>query len=95
MLRQAPQFIESLTYRYVGHSRSDPGKYRKPGELDAWRARDPLTFARARLAERYAMATETLDRADEEVEERIGATIEAAVAAPFPAPDAPVPATGD
>ena len=42
-----PQFVESLTYRYVGHSRSDPGKYRKPGELDEWKARDPLLVARA------------------------------------------------
>ena len=63
-----PQFIEALTYRFVGHSRSDPGKYRKPGELDAWRERDPLLVARARLAERSGTSEEALDGVDSQVE---------------------------
>jgi TPP-dependent pyruvate/acetoin dehydrogenase alpha subunit len=86
---EGPQFIQSLTYRYVGHSRSDPGKYRKEGELDEWKARDPLTFARAGLAERYGVEGEALDRIDEEVEERMSATVKAATDAPFPEPGAP------
>ena len=67
-----PQFVESLTYRYVGHSRSDPGKYRKPGELDEWKLRDPLLVARAGLAERYGTSEEALDAVDAEVEEAHG-----------------------
>ena len=85
-----PQFVESLTYRYVGHSRSDPGKYRKDGELDEWKARDPLLVARAGLAERYGTTTEALDAVDAEVEEQLSATVEAAKAGPFPDPEAPV-----
>jgi TPP-dependent pyruvate/acetoin dehydrogenase alpha subunit len=85
-----PQFVESLTYRYVGHSRSDPGKYRKPGELDEWKARDPLLVARAGLAERYGTAGAALDAVDNEVEEHIAATVDAAKAGPFPDPGAPV-----
>ena len=45
-----PSFLEVLTYRFVGHSRSDPGAYRKPGELEEWQARDPLIIARQRPA---------------------------------------------
>src|SRR4051812_33982020 len=37
-----PAFLEMMTYRFVGHSRSDPGRYRKPGELEQWQQRDPL-----------------------------------------------------
>jgi TPP-dependent pyruvate/acetoin dehydrogenase alpha subunit len=37
-----PTLIEAKTYRFVGHSRADPAKYRRPGELDAWLARDPV-----------------------------------------------------
>src|SRR5689334_14785166 len=44
-----PVLIEALTYRHGGHSRADPGKYKPPGELEAWLAYDPLTIYRGRL----------------------------------------------
>src|SRR6185295_3196717 len=44
-----PVFVEALTYRFVGHSRSDPGAYRPDGELDQWKARDPITVLAAQL----------------------------------------------
>jgi TPP-dependent pyruvate/acetoin dehydrogenase alpha subunit len=81
---EGPQFIEALTYRFVGHSRSDPGKYRKPGELDAWRERDPLTVARARLAESVEDAT--IAEVEDRTEREIAQIIENALAAPFPVP---------
>ncbi len=39
---QGPTLIEAKTYRFVGHSRADPAKYRPAGELDAWLERDPV-----------------------------------------------------
>ena len=60
-----PVFIEALTYRFVGHSRIDPGRYRPAGELDRWRARDPLLVARARLIEQYGVSAQTLDEIDQ------------------------------
>ena len=45
-----PAFVEALTYRFVGHSRSDPGAYRPEGELDRWRERDPITVLGGQLA---------------------------------------------
>jgi TPP-dependent pyruvate/acetoin dehydrogenase alpha subunit len=39
-----PTLIEAKTYRYSGHSRSDPAKYRPAGELDAWKVRDPIVL---------------------------------------------------
>ena len=44
-----PTLIEARTYRYRGHSRTDPGAYRPPGELDAWKERDPIDILAARL----------------------------------------------
>jgi len=44
-----PAFLEALTYRFVGHSRSDPGAYRPDGELDRWRERDPITVLAVQL----------------------------------------------
>jgi pyruvate dehydrogenase E1 component alpha subunit len=46
-----PSLIECRTYRYSGHSRADPAKYRPEGELDMWRARDPVKLYRERLLE--------------------------------------------
>ncbi len=46
-----PTLIESLTYRQVGHSRSDPAKYRPAGELDEWLARDPIVLLERALIE--------------------------------------------
>lgn len=44
-----PSLIECLTYRYSGHSRADPAKYRPEGELDRWKQRDPIKIYTERL----------------------------------------------
>src|SRR4051795_2415978 len=82
---EGPCFIEALTYRFVGHSRSDPGRYRKPGELDAWRERDPLVRARAAIGEHVDDGR--LEEVEASVEAEIETIIERGLAAPFPSPD--------
>jgi TPP-dependent pyruvate/acetoin dehydrogenase alpha subunit len=44
-----PSLLEMKTYRYRGHSRTDPAKYRVPGELERWQERDPITLLAAVL----------------------------------------------
>jgi len=83
-----PAFLQTLTYRFVGHSRSDPGAYRKPGELDEMRARDPLTVAAARLAEEGVEA-ERLERIAGDAVARMAEVAEQALAAPYPDPATP------
>lgn len=47
-----PTLLEAKTYRFRGHSRTDPAKYRPNGELDRWKERDPiLILARVLEAE--------------------------------------------
>jgi TPP-dependent pyruvate/acetoin dehydrogenase alpha subunit len=82
---QGPQFIQAMTYRFVGHSRSDPGKYRKPGELDEWRRRDPLLVAREGLAVRYGVAEPTLEQVEQNVSAQLADMRARGVAAPYPA----------
>jgi TPP-dependent pyruvate/acetoin dehydrogenase alpha subunit len=83
---QGPQFIEALTYRFVGHSRSDPGAYRKEGELDRWRERDPLVVARAELIGNLGASDGDVDAVDAALESEIAAMVERALAAPYPVP---------
>ena len=37
-----PVLIESVTYRWLGHSSSDPGKYRTREEVELWKQKDPI-----------------------------------------------------
>jgi pyruvate dehydrogenase E1 component alpha subunit len=41
---QGPSLIESLTYRYKGHAKSDQNLYRTRDEIRAWQERDPIRF---------------------------------------------------
>jgi TPP-dependent pyruvate/acetoin dehydrogenase alpha subunit len=84
---KGPTFIETLTYRFVGHSRSDPGHYRKPGELEEWRKRDPLLVAREQMIRSGASSSEELDAVDAAITEELDRVVAAALAAPFPDPD--------
>jgi len=80
-----PVFIEALTYRYVGHSRSDPAKYRPEGELERWRARDPLDTTRAALLS-SGVEEDELRALEADVEREVEAMRESALAAPWPDP---------
>jgi acetoin:2,6-dichlorophenolindophenol oxidoreductase subunit alpha len=80
-----PVFLEALTYRFVGHSRSDPGAYRPPGELDEWRSRDPIVLLRAQL-EVGRIEDPALDHMEREVRDELDAMRERGLAAPFPSP---------
>jgi TPP-dependent pyruvate/acetoin dehydrogenase alpha subunit len=82
-----PYFVEAITYRYVGHSRSDPGKYRPEGELDRWRERDPLILHRARL-EGDGVEPHVLAEIDASVARELAEMEERGLAAPFPEPRA-------
>jgi TPP-dependent pyruvate/acetoin dehydrogenase alpha subunit len=79
-----PEFVEARTYRFVGHSRSDPGKYRPEGELDRWRERDPLVVAAALLRNELGMSEGSVARVAEDVDGELDRIEGAALAAPFP-----------
>jgi acetoin:2,6-dichlorophenolindophenol oxidoreductase subunit alpha len=83
---EGPAFVEALTYRFAGHSRSDPGLYRKPGELDRWRRRDPLVVAAEGLQERFGVSSEELADVEETVREQLERIAARALAAPYPQP---------
>jgi TPP-dependent pyruvate/acetoin dehydrogenase alpha subunit len=85
-----PQFVQTMTYRFVGHSRSDPGAYRKAGELDEWKLRDPLLVARRRLRDEHDVREDDLDAVDAGIEHELEQMVAAGLAAPYPDPAVPV-----
>jgi TPP-dependent pyruvate/acetoin dehydrogenase alpha subunit len=80
-----PAFLEAITYRYVGHSRSDPGAYRPPGELEAWKERDPITRLRAELV-RAGVTPGNVDEIDTGIGTLLADIERRGLAAPFPEP---------
>ncbi len=74
-----PTFIEVLTYRFRGHSMSDPAKYRSRTELEQKKQLDPVHVARDRLLE-LGVEESKLDDIDLEVDEEIDAAVKFAEA---------------
>lgn len=66
-----PTLVEILTYRFRGHSMSDPGKYRTSEEVEERkRLHDPLRITRQQLVD-GGVSEEDIDRVDAEVEEEV------------------------
>ncbi len=82
-----PSFVECRTYRFAGHSRTDPGLYRPEGELEAWRERDPITVAAAAIRSRAEGPGDAVADIDARVEAHITESFDLALAAPFPSVD--------
>jgi len=79
-----PAFIEAETYRFRGHSMSDPGGYRTKEEVEAWKQRDPiLTFSR-HLTETESVTADDLAAIESEVEQVIAEAVKFAEESPLP-----------
>jgi len=81
---EGPTLLEMKTYRFRGHSRTDPAKYRPAGELETWLERDPIVLFGRHLEEAgHASAQELVDlRA--EAQRDVDAAAERAAESPPP-----------
>ena len=59
-----PVLVESVTYRWFGHSTSDPGKYRTKEEVDSWKKKDPIVKFRNYLVDNNLATEQELDELD-------------------------------
>jgi pyruvate dehydrogenase E1 component alpha subunit len=80
-----PTLVEVRTYRFRGHSMSDPGKYRTPEELEEHKKRDPLHVSRNELHDKGHAAE--LDAVDADVEAVIADAVRFAEESPEPGPE--------
>ena len=82
---RTPTLLEALTYRYMGHSMSDPATYRTKEEMEKYRAQDPLIIYLAMLKEAGLANDEQWHEMDERVKTHVEQAIEFAENAPEPA----------
>jgi pyruvate dehydrogenase E1 component alpha subunit len=82
---KGPVFLEIRTYRYKGHSMSDPAKYRTKDEEKEYKERDPLGRVEAKLLDKKMASQEDIDAIKARVKEEIDACIDFAEKSNFPA----------
>jgi pyruvate dehydrogenase E1 component alpha subunit len=85
---QGPSFIEAKTYRYRGHSMSDPAQYRTKEELEKAKNHDPIRAYENLLKERGWVDDATIERIHEEVKHEVEESIDFAEQCPEPPAEA-------
>jgi pyruvate dehydrogenase E1 component alpha subunit len=83
-----PSLVEMETYRYRGHSMSDPGKYRTKEEVERMMLYDPLVQFGRRLMEQERVSQGELDTLDKEVLAQLEDAVEFVEQSPTPQPEA-------
>jgi pyruvate dehydrogenase E1 component alpha subunit len=82
-----PTLLEIRTYRFMGHSMSDPGNYRTRAEIEKYQERDPINLFVASLKEEKIVDDKALKRIDEEVKQQVENAVKFAEESPYPAPE--------
>jgi pyruvate dehydrogenase E1 component alpha subunit len=81
---EGPTFLEIRTYRYRGHSMSDPAKYRTKEEVEEYTSKDPIEIIKAIiLKEKYSTEAE-LDAIEANIESTVNKSVEFAENSPWP-----------
>ena len=79
-----PTLLEVRTYRFMGHSMSDPGNYRTRAEIEQHQERDPLKLFSASLKEEGVLSDEDFQRMEAEVKEQVEKAMRFAEESPLP-----------
>lgn len=82
-----PTLLELETYRFAGHSRSDPGHYRSAEEVAAWKERDPIVRYEKKLSEEGLLKPGDVIETKSAIERELEEAIALAEQAPSPQPE--------
>jgi len=82
---QGPIIVEAITYRYRGHSMSDPATYRSRQEVDEWRTgRDPIARLQVQMVDAGLVTADEFKQKDRDIKKEVNAIAKAAEAQPEP-----------
>ncbi len=82
-----PTLLEIKTYRYKGHSMSDPAKYRSKEEMEEYKLKDPLETTLATLKKQYGISDEEIEQIAERVKDQVEESIQFADESELPGDD--------
>ena len=84
---KGPTLLELETYRFCGHSRSDPGHYRSQEEVAEWKLRDPLVRYEAVCVSTGVLRPGEIEEMKAAVEREVDEAVAFAEASPSPKPE--------
>ncbi len=79
-----PTFLEIKTYRYRGHSMSDPAKYRTKEELEEYKEKDPINQVLKTIKENNWATDEEIESINEKVKNEVEEAVQFAEESPYP-----------
>jgi pyruvate dehydrogenase E1 component alpha subunit len=81
---EGPTLLEIRTYRYRGHSMSDPAKYRTKEEVEAYREQDPIEQLKNRMMAEGLLNEEAYEKLEEQIEASVQEAVVFAEESPWP-----------
>lgn len=84
---EGPTFLEIRTYRYKGHSMSDPAKYRTKEELKEYQGRDPLITVKSAILDKKYANQKWFDDVEADVKKQVEESVKFAESSADPHPD--------
>ena len=84
--KHEPSLLECVTYRYRGHSMSDPDTYRGKDEIKEWQTRDPILSLGEHMKKQKMLTDEEIERIDEEITAQVEDAVKFAEESPDPDP---------
>jgi pyruvate dehydrogenase E1 component alpha subunit len=79
-----PTLLEFRTYRYKGHSMSDPQKYRTREEVEEYKQRDPIEQVKQTILDNKILTEEKLAEIDKRVKQQVDDSVKFAEESPWP-----------
>jgi pyruvate dehydrogenase E1 component alpha subunit len=79
-----PTLLEVKTYRYKGHSMSDPAKYRTKEEMEEYKLQDPIETTLTKLKNNYSVSDEEIEKINDRVKHEVEEAVKFAEESPYP-----------
>jgi pyruvate dehydrogenase E1 component alpha subunit len=79
-----PTLLEVKTYRYKGHSMSDPQKYRTKEEMEEYKLQDPIETTLQKLKDIYKISEQDIEAINERVKSQVEESVQFAEESPWP-----------
>jgi pyruvate dehydrogenase E1 component alpha subunit len=84
---EGPSLLEFRTYRYKGHSMSDPAKYRSKEELQTYKEKDPIEQVKKMILSKKILKLDELDAIDKNIKDQVKKSVEFSENSDYPSPE--------